>query len=96
MEPNLSQALHLLNGDTVHQKVERGEAVKKMLEKGISPPGIINELYLRCYSRAPTRQEMQRIESLIANSSKDSKQLRLGLEDVFWAMLNSQEFLFNH
>jgi len=96
MEPNLSQALHLLNGDTVHQKVEHGEAVKQMLEKGMSPQAIIGELYLRCYSRAPTPQEMRRIQSIVGDSEKDPKQNRLALEDIFWAMLNSQEFLFNH
>ena len=31
MEPNLSQALHLLNGDTAHGRVVQGGAVAKML-----------------------------------------------------------------
>jgi len=33
MEPNLSQALHLLNGSTVQQKVSQGGIVKRMLDE---------------------------------------------------------------
>ena len=96
MEPNLSQALHLLNGNTVHQKVEGGSAIKQMLEKKMSPPAVITELYLRCYGRVPTPQEVQHLQGLIAENGKDPQQVRSGLEDVFWAILNSKEFLFNH
>ena len=32
MEPNLSQALHLLNGDAVNAKVLNGGLVKKLLK----------------------------------------------------------------
>jgi hypothetical protein len=34
MEPNLSQALHLLNGDAVNAKVVNGGLVKKLLKDG--------------------------------------------------------------
>jgi hypothetical protein len=92
MEPNLGQALHLLNGDSVHAKVKNGGVVKRMLEEKRSRPEIITELYVRCLSRRPTDDELKALEAQVA----DEKNPRAALEDVFWALLNSREFLFNH
>src|SRR5256885_9884545 len=36
-DPNLSQALHLLNGDTLQNKIEQGGLVAKMLKDGQTP-----------------------------------------------------------
>src|SRR5207237_6719814 len=52
-DPNLSQALHLLNGNTIQDKVENGGLVKKLLKKGDTPDQVIDDLYLRCFSRKP-------------------------------------------
>jgi hypothetical protein len=92
MEPNLGQALHLLNGENVHAKVKQGGVVKRLLDEKKSPPQVINELYLRSLSRKPTDEETKAIETQLAGV----KDPRPALEDVFWALLNSREFLFNH
>ena len=92
MEPNLSQALHLINGDTVHQKIQQGGVVKRMLAEKKTAPEIIELLYLRCLCRKPTETEVTNInEQLAANENKQQ-----ALEDLFWALLNSREFVFNH
>jgi hypothetical protein len=96
MEPNLSQALHLLNGDTVHSKVANGGVTRQLYADKKTVDGVITELYLRCYSRPPTPEELQTIQGLVNNVGKDPAQIQLALDDVFWALLNSQEFLFNH
>ena len=54
MEPNLSQALHLLNGDTVNSKIKEGKVVERLLAEQKSPQQVIDELYIRCLSRHPT------------------------------------------
>ena len=92
MEPNLGQALHLMNGENVHVKVKQGGVVKQLLEAKETPLQVVTNLYLRCLSRRPTGDEVKAIESQIAGA----KDPRLALEDVFWALLNSREFLFNH
>ena len=56
MEPNLSQALHLLNGDSVNAKVVGGGVVKKLLKEGRSPAEVTEELYLRTLGRFPDRK----------------------------------------
>jgi hypothetical protein len=98
MEPNLSQALHLLNGDTIQQKIRQGGVVKEMLDKGMPPEQVIEELYLRTLTRKPTAQEVQRLMEIINADPASQKPagLRETLEDGFWAILNSREFVFNH
>ncbi len=91
MEPSLSQALHLLNGDTTNNRIKQGKVVDTSLKAGKKPDQIIDELYLRCYSRKPREAEKA---NLLA--SLDMSNPREGLEDVFWALLNSKEFIFNH
>ena len=91
MEPSLSQALHLLNGDTTNNRIKQGKVVANSLNDGKEPNQIIDELYLRCYSRKPRESEKA---NLLASLDKDNP--REGLEDVFWALLNSKEFIFNH
>ena len=92
MEPNLSQALHLLNGDTTQQRIRQGKLVETMLGEKKSPAEVIENLYLSVLSRLPT--EMER-EKLLAAVSAGTEQ-RETLEDIFWALLNSKEFSFNH
>ncbi len=91
-DPNLSQALHLINGDTVHHKISKGRVVDRMLKSGMSNDEIIDDLYLRCLSRKPTEHERHRLAPELDSSKNRTK----SLQDIFWALLNSREFLFNH
>lgn len=93
MEPNLSQALHLLNGPTTTQNVSTGTVVKDLLAAKKSPVEIIEELYIRCYSRKPTEQEIAQFNELLKQAPDATQQT---IEDIFWALLNSKEFIFNH
>ena len=91
-DPTLSQALHLLNGDTVTRKVTQGGIIKQLLEGGASAEQVIEDLYIRSLARRPTEEEMAQLQTLVA----DAADVNQGLEDVFWALLNSREFIFNH
>jgi hypothetical protein len=92
LEPTLSQSLHLLNGGTVEPKIAAGNLVGKMLQEKKTPPQIIEQMYIRALSRAPRPEEMTKLLAAV-NEAKDKKQ---ALDDVFWAVLNSREFMFNH
>ena len=92
MEPNLSQALHMLNGDTVNSKITQGKLIPTRLGEEVPIPQILEELYIRCLCRKPTEKELTNLMEII--SQEENKQQ--ALEDTFWALLNSREFLFNH
>ena len=92
LEPTLSQSLHLLNGETTGNRIKQGDLVGKMLAAKKSPEQILEEVYIRCMARKPTPEETNRIMVLV-NAETDKKK---ALEDAFWAVLNSREFMFNH
>ena len=92
LEPTLSQSLHLLNGDTTTQKIAAGDLIGRRLAAKKTPPEIIEELYIRCLSRKPDAKELGKLQAALA-AEPDKKK---GLEDTFWALLNSREFMFNH
>ena len=91
-EPNLSQALHLLNGSTVNDKIQEGGVVKALLKAGKKPDEIIEDLYMRCLSRKPASDELTELQKFLA----DAKDPEPVLSDLFWSLLNSKEFIFNH
>lgn len=92
VEPNLSQALHLLNGSTLQDKIQQGQIVASQLQAGKTPEQVIEDLYIRCLTRLPTEEEMAQLQEVLA--TEENKQQML--EDLFWALLNSREFVFNH
>ena len=94
MEPNLSQALHLLNGDTTNQKVTNSAVINAMLKDKKAPAEIVSELYLRTLTRRPTAKEVEKIDKVFADAKPEEH--KGILEDLFWALLNSEEFMFNH
>ena len=92
MEPTLSQALHLLNGSTVNAKISQGGVIKRLLEEKKFPEERIADLYMRTLSRMPTEKELADL-TVTLNEAPNQEQ---ALTDIFWALLNSREFLFNH
>ena len=85
-------ALHLINGTTTNDKIRRGRLVRNLLEDGKTPPQVIEHLYLAAFSRKPTESELKRVLDMVEGAEKQNE----ALEDVFWALLNSKEFIFNH
>ena len=92
MEPTLSQALHLLNGDTVNNKIQAGGLIDKMLAEKVDPLVIIERLYIATLARKPTAQEIETFKPIVASQAD----LKKNLDDLFWSLLNSREFIFNH
>jgi hypothetical protein len=92
-DPSLSQALHLLNGSSVHNKIVQGKVIEKMLKDEKKPAEeVLRTLFVRCLSRKPTEEELKDLQAGIAAAGNEQQ----GLEDAFWAILNSREFVFNH
>ena len=92
LEPTLAQALHLINGDTIEGKLNRSAVVAEMLKRKAKPVEIVDALYIRTLGRAPAATEKQKMLTLTAGHEADRKVY----DDIFWALLNSTEFAFNH
>jgi hypothetical protein len=92
-ESNLSQALQMINGPTVHNKLRADNGrIHQMVKGGKKDEEIITTLYLAALSRNPVEAELNASRKHIAGSTDRM----LALEDVGWAILNSKEFLFQH
>jgi hypothetical protein len=91
-EPTLSQTLHLIAGDTVQSRVQSGGVVPQLIASNAAPETIIETLFIRALSRKPTGDELSGMLKLVGSDVKD----RRVYEDIFWSLLNSTEFMFNH
>jgi hypothetical protein len=92
VSPTLSQALHLINGETTSGKIEEGRLVERLLAERADPMAVVADLYVRCLSRQPTDIEAAAIHERLAGAAN----VESALVDLFWALLNSNEFIFNH
>jgi WD40 repeat protein len=88
------QSLHLMNSKALQAKLSNESGRARMLADGDkSPEEIVTELYLATLSRPPTGEELQ-IATSAFNAPEATR--RTATEDVFWALLNSAEFVLNH
>ena len=93
--PSIVQVLHISNGDTINEKLSRqGNRVDALLHAGLSDQQLIEQAYLFALARQPTADELSQLTPLLAGVASDAK--RAVLEDIFWGILSSREFLFNH
>jgi hypothetical protein len=97
-EPTIVQVLHISNGDTLNQKLKapgnRLDALVRLRLQGMSDAALLDEVYLTCLARYPTELERNQLLALLPPpGSQDERQI---VEDVFWGLLSSREFLFNH
>ena len=95
-KPSIVQALHLMNSRSLHAKLtstDPGSRVQRLATSDASPADIVRDLYLACYTRKPSDDELQ---IATAAFSREGATRRSATEDIFWALLNSAEFVFNH
>ena len=92
-ETSLGQALELYNGTTVHSMLTKAEnRIHQSLIAKMSPKEIIEDFYWRSFSRPPTGRELE-VSLNYIESSKDGAN---AFEDLVWALINKDEFLFQH
>ncbi|HLY60355.1 MAG TPA: DUF1549 domain-containing protein [Terriglobia bacterium] len=99
--PTITQALHIINGDTLNNKLRApGSSVEMLLKLGFSDEQIVDYLYLASFSRHPTEAERSALVSALSSAEQQKTQSadprHAALVDMGWAMLTSEEFMFNH
>ena len=94
-DPTLGQTLHLINGDTVSSKIADGQGrLRKALAGKQAPAAMLEDLFLAAYSRRPKDSEQSRLLPLV--QTPDAKANAAAWQDIYWSVLNSKEFLFQH
>jgi hypothetical protein len=92
-DSNLAQALQLINGPTINDKVRSpGNRLGKLLAEKAPASEMLTSLYLAALSRSPDADE---VKTALAHVQRATDK-RKAWEDVQWALVNSKEFLFRH
>ena len=101
-ETSIIQALTLMNGSFVGTATNpnRSQLLSAVLEAPFfDERSRIEAIYLATLARMPTAKELEKAEYFIerASTGDDLKKARSeAIADVFWALINSTEFVFNH
>jgi hypothetical protein len=92
-EVTLPQLLHLQNGASVVEKIKSPEGrLAKLLKDEPDTLKVVEQLFLSVLGRRPKEAEQKTLTRMLADGSDRAEVVR----DLFWALLNSKEFVFNH
>lgn len=91
----IPQTLMLFNGDLIKKAVAggAGTVLGDVARSGNPVTNQIQDLYLAAMARRPTRSELNKMLALFRQYPNQEVTV---LQDVWWALLNSNEFIMNH
>jgi len=91
----IPQTLMMMNGDLIATatKAEPGSFLHKVANTNKKPAAKIDHLYMAALARKPSANELKMANELLAARGGDTV---AALQDVWWALLNSNEFILNH
>jgi hypothetical protein len=95
LSTTILQALGMMNGRAVSMAVtpSKGPTLTAVMEfPGWDTSQRIETLYLATLSRPPRRAELETLVEFVASADHTPD----ALADIFWALLNSSEFVTNH
>ena len=93
----ISQRLLMMNGKLVHERIKDdlvANAAARILATAPDDEAVVQTTYLAVLSRQPTQEEVQYFAGLLAQKGDRSRKDKQ--EDLYWALLNSTEFSWNH
>lgn len=99
-DANVTQSLHLSNGETLNDKIKATNSiVERFLKEKKGDAETIESLYLAAFCRRPTADEMKNLVAILASAKGKTEaetlaERKLALQDLLWATLSSKEFLF--
>ena len=89
---SLVQALNLLNGSTIAEAIsDENGRVSKLILSGVTDRKIVEQLYLAALSRPPEPRELDLAQTYLSGGVNRAERA----QDLLWALLNSNAFLFN-
>ncbi len=92
-DSNLGMAIELLNGPTIHERLrDPNNRFRKALAQGVGVEQVLKDLYLAALARSPSDTELK---SALEHCQRN-EDVAAAVEDICWALLNTDEFLFQH
>ncbi len=96
-EVTLPQLLHLQCGDGLSQKLSQPEShLKQLLADKMDDEKLIRSIFVAALSRQPKPSELQAVQSALDGTKLDDGSREEAIKDLYWAVLNTKEFAFNH
>jgi hypothetical protein len=102
-EPSVTQALHIINGETLNRKLRAtGGTVDMLIKLHMPDDRAVDYLFLATFSHYPTEPGRRVILNDLSSAETKPKRpdavsaRRAALEDMTWALLTTREFAFNH
>lgn len=96
-DSTVGQALMLNNGNALNDKLRspRSQASALVAAKA-SNEEVVRRVFELALCRSPNTSELTRMSRVLTDAGSTPEARREAIEDVFWAVLTSREFLFNH
>ncbi|MCH2127092.1 MAG: DUF1549 and DUF1553 domain-containing protein [Pirellulaceae bacterium] len=92
-EMRVEGALYLLVDPAIQAMIKSPDGkLARLLASHEREDDVAAELYLQMFGRKPDEQERQVIQEHLARASDPQR----GYEDLMWALINTEEFQFNH
>jgi hypothetical protein len=96
-DASVGQALHVNNGKTLNDKLRAKDArIGRWLRENITDEEAVRRVFLLALCREPTATELKKLTAMLTEAAGSNNGTRReALEDLFWGVLASREFVFN-
>jgi hypothetical protein len=96
-ESSILQQLNLMNNDFVVRRAKvANSTILRSIAMMTSPESMADELFLRFLSRMPSEAERQVAVAHLRKAGTAQAAKNLAVEDMAWALMNKQEFIFSY
>ncbi|MDZ4852037.1 MAG: DUF1549 domain-containing protein [Pirellulaceae bacterium] len=92
---SIPQSLMMFNGELIREAIslEPGSWLQRIANDRSGPNEKVQYLFIAGLARKAKSEEMKVAEALLRSNKGDAKAM---LQDMWWAILNSNEFIINH
>lgn len=92
---SVRQSLIMMNGDLMRRAVNSGDGsfLKSLQQSNLKVEEKVEHLFLAALSRQPSKREQEAVRQIVAQNANNPA---AALEDIWWSLLNSNEFILDH
>lgn len=97
-DATVGQALMLNNGQVLNDKLRaKTSRVNEWLMAKVGDEEMVKRVFILALCRPPTADELKKCAAVFQDAPVDKVEVRReAIEDLFWGVLTTREFMFNH